>query len=81
MRTLLNKLFTLLLIAFALAMFPGGQGICVDCSKLDEPCSKDGVLGKCCPTHTDPATNRTFPLECKEDPDTRTGVCIEKKEK
>ena len=80
MKRILLKLVVLSPLVVFLSIAPFQNGICDDCSKKGEPCSIDGVIGSCCKTDTDPATNRTFPLTCKEDADTMTGFCVEQEE-
>ena len=72
MKQFLYKLAGFLLISLSVALAPFQAGYCDDCSNLDEPCSADEAVGKCCETYTNDQ-NETRKLKCND----TDSICVD----
>ena len=71
----MKKLIFLFFIVIFTAFMPFLAGLCQGCSSEGQPCSSDGVLGKCCPTYAND-NGETRNLKCSIDPKTEN-TCVD----
>ena len=71
----MKKVVFLSFLTMFVAMMPFLAGLCQGCSGEGQPCSPDGVLGKCCPTYTN-NNGETRKLKCSTDPKTEN-TCVD----